>query len=182
MRDFRLAGEVITGLRRGNRIVHDRRFKIAALVRLEDFKRDLKCNILRETLKEFLTDFERRPAPVVSTENHLDFRIHFVNGTFDRVQKRRIIAAGIPSRARTRIRDAVHDAVAAAFARGCGVLAGKLQRLADKTDRARFRIMPCEIAVNGIEELLRVRVIGMFVTADIVVEHHVDSIFGRPLE
>ena len=182
VRDLRLAGEVIAGLRCGDGVIHDGGLESAAFVRLENFKRDLERDVLREVFQEFSADVQRSPAPVVGAENNFDVRIHLVHGAFDRIEKRRIIAAGIPAGTRTRIRNAVHDAVPVAFSRGRRIFAGKFQRLSDQADRARLRITAGKIAVNGIEELLRVRIVGMLVAADVIVEHNVDPVFGSAFD
>ena len=105
-----------------------------------------------------------------------------MDGALNALQECWIVAARVPARAWPGVGDAVYDAVAPAFASGVRIVARELKRLADEMDSGGLRIVPADRAIDAVEELLRVRVIGMLVALNVVVKDGVQAELVRPVD
>ena len=98
-----------------------------------------------------------------------------MNRTFDALNIGRIIAAGIPARARPGIRNAIDHAQVVHFSCGCGILAGELERFPVQPDGFRIRITAEHFAVNLIKFFLHVRLVRVDICPDVIVKIGADA-------
>ena len=100
----------------------------------------------------------------------------------DALQIGGIVAARIPARAGARVGNAVRDALVVRLAGGVRVFAWKVQRFAAQADGHRLGIAAEEFAVDGVEILLHIGLVGMVVALHVVEQDGLDAKSGRPLD